>query len=139
MKGYEFVDITTADIAFIAYGKTLSELFSNAAIAMFEVIVDINSVEKKEERVVEVEGSDLESLMFNWLNDLLVFVDSEGLVFSSFDVNVDEKNMKLKAVCRGERIDKSKHEVRTQVKAATYHKMKIERNDVWKAQVILDI
>jgi len=138
-KKFEFVDITTGDVAFVAYGKNLNELFANAALAMFEVMIDTSKVEKKEERIVEAEGIDLESLMINWLNNLLIFVDSENLAFSEFNVNVDEKNFKLKALCKGEKIDRNKHETRTAVKAATYHKMKIEKNDVWKAQILLDI
>ena len=72
--------------------------------------------------------------------ELLVFVDAENLAFSDFNVKVDEKNLKLKAICKGEKMNRSKHETRTHVKAATYHRMKIEnKNGVWEAQVILDI
>jgi len=140
MKGFEFVDITSADVAFIAYGENLNELFANAALAMFEVMVDTKRVEKKVEEVVRVEGYDLESLMFNWLNELLYISDSKKLAFSEFVVKIDEQNFKLEAVCRGEEINPEKHETRTVVKAATYHQMKIwKEGNVWKAQVILDI
>jgi SHS2 domain-containing protein len=139
MKAFEFIDITTADVAFIAYGKNLNELFANAALAMFEVMINTKQVEKKEEEKVYVEGHDLESLMFNWLNELLYVSDSKNLAFSEFDVKIDEKNFKLEAVCKGEEVNPQKHETRTVVKAATYHQMKIWKEDVWKAQVILDI
>jgi len=139
MKAFEFIDITTADIAFLAYGKNLNELFANAALAMFEVMINTKQVEKKKEEKVYVEGHDLESLMFNWLNELLYISDSKNLAFSEFDVKIDEKDFKLKAVCKGEEIDPQKHETRTVVKACTYHQMKIWKEDVWKAQVILDI
>jgi SHS2 domain-containing protein len=139
MKAFEFIDITTADVAFLAYGKDLNELFANAALAMFEVMINTKQVEKKMEEKVYVEGHDLESLMFNWLNELLYVSDSKNLAFSKFDVKIDEKNFKLEAVCKGEEIDPQKHETRTVVKAATYHRMKIWKEDVWKAQVILDI
>jgi SHS2 domain-containing protein len=139
MKAFEFIDITTADVAFLAYGKNLNELFANAALAMFEVMINTKQVEKKKEEKVYVEGHDLESLMFNWLNELLYISDSKNLAFSEFDVKIDEKDFKLKAVCKGEEIDPQKHETRTVVKACTYHQMKIWKEDVWKAQVILDI
>lgn len=139
MPKFKFIDITTADVAFEAYGKDLNELFANAALAMFEVMVNTKQISPEIDRKVEVEGSDLESLMFNWLNNLLIFVDSENLAFSQFDVNVDEKNFKLKAICKGEVMNKNKHETRTHVKACTYHKMEIKRNKVWRARVILDI
>jgi SHS2 domain-containing protein len=139
MKAFEFIDITTADVAFLAYGKDLNELFANAALAVFEVMINTKQVKKEKEEKVYVEGHDLESLMFNWLNELLYVSDSKNLAFSEFDVKIDEKNFKLEAVCKGEKIDPQKHETRTVVKAATYHHMKIWKEDVWKAQVILDI
>jgi SHS2 domain-containing protein len=140
MKKFEFVDITTADVAFIAYGKDLSELFANAALAMFEVMIDTNQIEKRVEEKISVDGYDLESLMFNWLNELLYISDSKNLAFSEFDVKVDDKDFRLEAICKGEEINSEKHETKTVVKAATYHKMKIwKENDIWKAQVVLDI
>jgi SHS2 domain-containing protein len=139
MKKFEFLDITTADVAFAAYGKSLDELFANAALAMFDVIVDTSQIEPKVERKVEVKGNDLKSLMFNWLNELLVFVDGERLVFSKFEVKVDGENFKLTAECTGEEMDRDKHELRTEVKATTYHKLEVKKDNIWRAQVILDI
>jgi SHS2 domain-containing protein len=140
MKKFEFVDITTADTAFIAYGKDLNELFANAALAMFEVMINTNQVKPKIKREIKVDGDDLVSLMFNWLNVLLIYVDGENLAFSKFDVEIDEKKFNLDAVCRGEKIDKKKHETRTAVKACTYHKLEVkEVDDYWKARVIVDI
>jgi SHS2 domain-containing protein len=139
MEKYKFIDITTADVAFEAYGKDLNELFANAALAMFEVMVNTKQVEPKIERKVKAEGNDLQSLMFNWLNSLLVFVDSENLAFSEFKVKVDEKNFKLEGICKGEEMNREKHETRTHVKACTYHQMEIKKNKNWKARIILDI
>jgi SHS2 domain-containing protein len=139
MKKFEFVDISVADVAFVAYGKDLDELFSNSALAMFEVMIKTKQVKPKIEKKIKVKGNDLQSLMFNWLNKLLVFVDSENLVFSKFKTKIDEKNFTLQATCRGEKINLKIHETRTAVKACTYHEMKIEKNKIWKVQVILDI
>jgi len=139
MKKFEFVDITTADVAFIAYGKDLNELFANAALAMFDVMINTDQIKPKIKKEVKVNGDDLESLMFNWLNYLLIFVDSENLVFSKFDVEIDEKKLNLDALCEGEEIDVKRHETRTAVKAATYHKLEIKKDDYWKARVIIDI
>jgi len=136
---FKFLDITTADVAFEAYGKDLNELFANAALAMFEVMINTKQIEPKIERKVRIEGNDLQSLMFNWLNSLLVFVDSENLAFSKFEVKIDEEKLKLEAICKGEEIKREKHETRTHVKAATYHQMEIKKNKIWKVKVILDI
>jgi SHS2 domain-containing protein len=140
MKNFEFPDITTADVAFIAHGKDLNELFSNSALAMFEVMINTEQIKPKIEKKVKVKAEDLNSLLFSWLNKLLVYVDAENLVFSKFDVKIDDKKFELSATCKGEKIDKKKHETRTEVKSCTYHQMKIEKEkNKWKAQVILDI
>jgi len=140
MRKFEFLDITTADVCFVAYGKNLNELFANSALAMFETMIDTNQIKPKIKRVLEVKGEDMKSLLFDWLNELLFYSGSENLAFSKFDVEVDKKNFNLKAVCWGEKIDPQRHEVRTEVKATTYHKMKIkETKEGWSAQVIVDI
>lgn len=139
MKKFEFIDITTADAAFIAYGKDLNKLFANAALAMFEVMIDTKQIEPKIERKIKVKAEDLKSLLFSWLNELLVYVDGENLVFSEFDVKIDEKKFLLSAKCKGEKINREKHETRTAVKSCTYHQMKIEKRKEWSAQVIIDI
>jgi len=139
MEKFKFIDITTADVAFEAFGKDLNELFANAALAMFEVMVNTEKVEAKEVREIEVEGIDLESLLFNWLNELLFYYGSENLVFKRFEVEIDEKNFKLKAKAYGEKFNREKHEAKTEVKSCTYHKLKIERNEFWKVRVILDV
>jgi len=140
MKKFEFLDITTADTAFAAYGKDLNEVFANAALAMFEIMVNTKQIKPKIKKTVKVKNDDLKGLLFAWLNELLVFYGSDNLAFSKFEVKVDEEKMELKAVCYGEKIDVKKHEVRTEVKAATYHKMEIKKlNGEWKAKVIVDI
>jgi len=140
MKNFEFVDITTADVAFVAYGKDLNELFANAALAMFEVMINTKQIKPKVKKSIRISGDDLESLMFNWLNALLVYVDGENLAFSKFEVKINEKRFELHAVCEGENIDTKKHEIRTVVKAATYHKLEVKKEkDYWKSKVIVDI
>ena len=139
MKEFEVVDITTADTAFIAYGKNLNELFANCAKAMFNIMVDLNEIDEKEMVEIKVNGIDLKSLLFNWLNELLFFYGSENLLLKRFEVEIDEKNFELKAKAFGERFDEKKHRGKTEVKSCTYHKMEIKKNDVWKARVILDI
>jgi SHS2 domain-containing protein len=140
MKNFEFLDITTADAAFAAYGKNLNELFANAALAMFEVMVNTEQIKPRIEKEVEIEAKDLCGLLFEWLNNLLIFYGSENLAFSKFNVKIDEKNFKLRSKCFGEKINPERHETKTEVKACTYHKMEIKKvNDKWRAQVIVDI
>lgn len=136
---FKFLDITTSDVAFEAYGKELNELFANSALAMFEVMVNTKQIKPQIEKNVKIQSRDLEGLLFEWLNELLVFYGAENLAFSKFELKIDEENFKLEGKCLGEEINPEKHETKTEVKAATYHKMEIEKNEIWKARVILDI
>ncbi len=141
-KKFEFVDITTSDSAFIAYGKDLNEVFSNAGLALFETMTDISKIKDKEKRRVSVTGYDLKSLMFSWLSELLFISSSENMVFCNLivDITKEEKGFTLKGECLGEKIESGKHEIKTEVKAITYHKMEINQEDgKWKALVIVDI
>lgn len=143
-KRFDIVDITPADTAFVSYGKNLDEVFANAGFALFETISDTKNVEQKEKRTVEANGYDLKSLLFSWLSELLFLSSSEHFLFSKFDVKIKETDGEnkyiLNAECWGEEIDMKKHEMKTEVKAITYHKMEIkEENGSWKAQVIVDI
>jgi SHS2 domain-containing protein len=137
---FRFLDITTADVAFEAYGKTLNKVFANSALALFEIMVNTSHVEPKRKKKLEIRGHDIKSLFFNWLSELIFLSDSEHMVFSKFSVKIDQETLVLKAECYGEKIKPRKHELRTEVKAATYHKMKVEKTTAgWISQAIVDI
>jgi len=139
-KKFKFLDITTSDVAFAAYGSNLNKVFANAALAMFEVIVNTRHVKPAREKKIEIRGHDLKSLLFNWLSELIFLFGSQNMVFSKFKVKIDEEELVLNAIAAGEKINAKKHELRTEVKAVTYHKMDVKKNgDVWRVQVILDI
>ena len=121
----------------IAYGKTLAEAFANAAYGLFSIIADLSAVKEAESRSLEIKEDDRESLLFEWLNSLIYFFDVEMLLFKRFDIiKLDEHQ--LKAICYGEKYDPSRHQLKTGVKSATYHMLKVdeEKNQV---QVIFDI
>jgi len=141
MKRWEHFE-HTADIGIRGYGDTLEEAFEAVAIALFDVMVDVRKVEKKEAREIEVEGEDLYSLLYNFLEELLILHDTEGLVFADFDVKIEktDKGYKLKAKAYGEKLSE-KHEPKEEVKAITYHEMEIKQlpNGEWMAQLVPDI
>ena len=139
MKRFEWLDITTSDVAFRAYGRDLAELFANAGSALMNVTVNTEQVRPAEKRHIKVQGSDLKSLLFEFLTELLYYIDAENMVFSRFELKIDEENFVLEGDILGERIDPARHETRTHVKACTYHKMEIKKNKFWSARVILDI
>jgi SHS2 domain-containing protein len=134
---FEVID-HTADVGIIAYGKDLKEAFANAAYGMFSLIADLDGVSERISREVNVESSDQEALLVDWLNELLYIFDVDRIIFKRFEITDLNRN-RLKAKVYGERIDTSRHQLRTAVKAATYHMLKIERNKGVKVQFILDI
>lgn len=141
MKRWEHYE-HTADIGIRGYGDTLEEAFEAVAIALFDVMVDVRKVEKKEVREIEVEGEDLYSLLYNFLEELLILHDTEGLVFGDFEVKIEktEQGYRLKAKAYGEKLSE-KHEPKEEVKAITYHEMEIKQlpSKEWIAQLVPDI
>lgn len=136
---FEFFEVT-ADVGYIAYGNTLDEAFQNAALAMFEVITDTSKIEANIEKKIEIESEDEFALLYDWLTELIFLHDSEYLVFSRFKVEIHRNGLyNLKGVLWGEKFDSKVHESREDVKAVTYHMMKVEQKDGYMVQVILDI
>jgi SHS2 domain-containing protein len=137
-KAFEIID-HTADIGIIAYGTDIEELFSNAALALFSLITELESIEEKSHLDLKVNSEDRDSLLVEWLNELIYFFDAKHLLFNRFDIE-SLTNNELKAICHGEGFDPMKHKIKRGVKAATYHMLKLDKNsDGYKAQIILDI
>jgi SHS2 domain-containing protein len=127
MKKFEFFD-HTSDVGIRAFGQNINEAFENAGLAVFEIMTDTSHVDPKINKDIEVEGFDLENLLYRWIEALLFYYDTELLLFSRFSVNIDLKNIKLSAKVSGEKFDENKHERRTLVKAMTYNEMEIKQN-----------
>lgn len=129
----------TADVGIVAYGVELKQAFANAAVALFSLIADPNTVKENLYRDVEIFADDQESLLVQWLNELIYLFDVEHIVFNKFEISKLTKNQ-LQARCFGEKVELSRHKLKTGVKAATYHMLKINRDDTgYKIQVILDV
>ncbi len=142
-KPFEYAE-HTADVMIVAYGCTLEEAFKNAAYGFAEFIYDTSKVEKKKCIEINIEGIDLEQLLFNWIDELLYRLDAENFAISSIeDLNISnvEDRYILKATICGEDYDKNKHGFKgTIIKAMTYHMMKIEKQDsLWRVQYVVDI
>lgn len=129
MKGYRYLE-HTADIKVEAWGKTLEEAFEAAAIAFTDVFIDVNKIDKSIMREIMVEGFDLMSLLFNWIEELIHIFEVEEMVFCEFNVNIYKNpagNYQLMAIAFGETYDREKHGYKVHVKAMTYHEMEIIR------------
>ena len=136
MKKFKLIE-HTADIGLVAYGRTLAEAYANAAYGLFSIITEPETVNETESRRLTLSEDDPEALLFEWLNRLIYFFDVEMLLFKRFDIT-SFNGHELKATCYGEKYDPSRHQLKTGVKSATYHMLKVDRvkNQV---QVILDI
>lgn len=139
MESYEYIG-HTADVGLRAHGKTRAEAFENAARGMFDLICDISGVRQRESFPIALEsaGGD-ETLLADWLNELLYLHESRGLLFSGFSVEVLEAG-RLRGEARGERIDSGSHILRAEIKAVTYHMLQIKREQAgWSVQVLFDV
>ena len=136
MKRYKLIE-HTADTGLIAYGSSLAEAFGNAAYGMFSIIAKLNRVGENEKRRFEVSSNDIEGLLIEWLNRLLYYFDVEMLLFKRFEISILPKN-RLTAICYGEKYNPTHHRLKTGVKSATYHMLKVDdvKNEV---QVIFDV
>jgi len=142
-KKYEYKD-HTADIQFHSWGKDLSEAFEQVVLAMFNYMVELDNVEidnNIDPREIEVEGHDLDSLLYNFMDEWLFVFSTEWLVCSEIQITqFDKENFKIKAIGKGEKLNKSKHTTGTEIKAITYSAMQIsEGPDQSEVYVIVDI
>lgn len=137
MPRFEVID-HTADVGIIAYGSDLEEAFANSAYGMFSLIADLDGVKEKVSRKVDIQSIDQEALLVDWLNELLYLFDVKQIIFKRFEITALSQN-RLQATIYGEKVDTSRHQLKTGVKAATYHMLKIEKNKEVKVQFILDI
>ena len=129
----------TADLGLRVRAADLQSLFAEAARGLFSIIVaDLDAVRPLETVSLHVEGETSELLLFDWLNELLYIYETRRLLLAEFDIRLGPTG--LTATARGEPIDPSRHTLDHEVKAITYHALKLERDaDGWLAEVILDI
>ncbi|MDO5861514.1 MAG: archease [Thermoplasmata archaeon] len=124
MQRYTLID-HTADLMVKASGATLEECFGNAAYALFDQTVDLSGIGTSEETEVRVTGIDDEDRLFSFLSEMLFIEDADNLILKEFDVRFEGDDVVCKA--RGETLDRSRHRLRSEIKAVTYHMMEIDR------------
>jgi SHS2 domain-containing protein len=129
----------TADLGLRVRAGETDELFADAAAGLFSLVVnDVPSDPDATEYRFEIEGSRLDLLLLDWLNELLYVFDSERMVLGSFEVEVGSEG--LRATARAQSLDPDRHGLLREVKAITYHGLKVEQDgEQWLAEVIVDI
>lgn len=140
--GFRVID-HTADIGIEAEGASLGALFAEVARGFVDVVTDLDGIEPSGTRTVRVEAGSLEMLLVDWLSELLYLFETEGLLFSTVDAELSrfDDGWRLAAVCRGERFDADRHELKVPLKAVTYHGLEVAElpGGRWRARVIFDI
>ncbi len=131
----------TADLGLRVRAADLNALFADAASGLFSIIATGLDPARATEAVhFDLTAGALDLLLFDWLNELLFAYESRRLLFSRFDVEVHVADNRLSAMAYGETVDRARHSLEHEVKAITYHGLKVERaGDGWLAEIIVDI
>ena len=128
-----------ADIGFRAYGERLEGLFANSAHALLSIIIETENILSRERVAIFAEGDGYETLLVNWLNEVLYYVDGKRIALGDFDV-VRLSATGIECVAAGEPRDRNKHPPRLVVKAVTYHQLSVRSaENGWMAEVYLDV
>ena len=135
---YEIFD-HTADLGLRIRAGELNDLFEEAARALFSVIVsDVGEIRPVEEKMLVIEAEDREELLRDWLAELLYIFHTKHMIFSQFTAEVGDT--KVTGTARGEPIDPARHEIDAEIKAITYHGLKVQHDkNGWLAEVIVDV
>jgi SHS2 domain-containing protein len=142
-KKFQFED-HTADVQVKAWGETLEEAFAQTALSLMTTISpDLEAISQKKEKSLAIEAEDLKALLFDFLSELLYIFDVEKLIFSHINIeSIEELENKYQLVVmmKGEKFDKEKHEIGTEVKAITYSYMNIEKKGgTFQINIVFDI
>lgn len=146
MNQFELLDIS-GDAGIRAFGRDLPDLFVNAATGMYSLITDLKNIQAKKTLEISAQGSSLEGLLVAFLNELVFNFDTYGFIGSSISIEgwqagepESGKTYRLEAKLTGEEFDPGRHKGKLLIKAATYHRLKVDsKADRWEAEVIFDI
>ncbi|HXG37529.1 MAG TPA: archease [Bacteroidota bacterium] len=128
-----------ADVGIEATGATLKEAFENAALGLLSMITDVDSVDAREERFIQLKGTDIQNLLVKWLSEILFLYDGENFLVGEVEIESISPT-RLEAIVRGESVDEARHSMKTDIKAVTYHQLKVqEKKDGCLVRVFFDI
>lgn len=137
-----------ADSIIEAYGKSMEDAFENSALALVNTMFDINQVQIVKQKELSAQGHDLQSLLYDFLEKVIILVSLEGFVAAAFKVGISEnvgnddieRSYSLRAIAKGEDVDFNKHSYKVEVKAITYHEMSIvQEEEGVKIRFLIDL
>jgi SHS2 domain-containing protein len=138
MEKYRFLE-HTADALFEAFGESFEELLVNSAKAMCSVMYELEKVEPKEKILVKAEGKNKEELLHNFLGAVLFEIQSNEMIFRNFKIlALSDESAEIEL--QGEKIDREKHELKSEIKAITWHEFSVKKEgNKWAAKVLVDV
>ncbi|MDD5504575.1 MAG: archease [Candidatus Omnitrophica bacterium] len=138
MKCYKYIE-HTSDLGIRVWGRDIKSLFTNSAFAMYDIISDVSLVRPVRSFFIRSKGMDRDELLRNWLSELLYCFHGKGLLLAEFNVIRLNKTDILSRVS-GERCLSSRHRLKREIKAVTYHNLKIiKRNNKFHTDIIFDV
>jgi len=121
-------------------GNTLEEAFENAGISVVDTMIDINSVEEKRHKKIEIIAKDLNNLLYNWLEEIIILTITDGFAVRRFSVTLTKNGeYSLVANIDGEEIDFKKHNFKLEIKSPTFHLMEIKPEKPIMMRFLLDL
>ena len=140
---YRFVD-HTGDTAVEVTASDEPELFQDAARALAAIVIDVDREppDGDAEQRLDLDAEDGEALLVDFLNELIFLFDSRR--FLPWTLAIEELVVgapaRLRATVRGDTFDPGRHVFLTEVKAATFHDVKIRHTkDGWETTVVFDL
>jgi SHS2 domain-containing protein len=129
-----------SELAVKVVGASQADLFANSAYTLFDVMVaDLDKVECKDHIPLEIEGTDRDDLMVNWMRELLYLYQGSGYLLKDFQIR-EVKDTIVKAEVAGEKIDPDRHEIKQEIAAIAFHKSRMDKTgNQWTAQVIFEV
>lgn len=128
-----------SELAVKIFGSSQADLFANSAFALFDVMTDVEKIQVQERLPLEVEGTDRDDLMVNWMRELLYLFQGSGYLLKEFQVREATDTLVRAEVC-GEKLDLDRHEIKKEIRSIAYHQSRMEKTgDQWTAQVIFEI
>jgi protein archease len=140
MVGYEFLE-HTADICARVYADTKEDLFESAACALFSLIIDHTPVSETSKKI-HLKSETIEDLLVNWLGELISLLFAKNFLPSKYEISIkqDENSCVLDGVVSGQRFNPFEQDIKTEVKAATYHNLHIlQKQGQYQVDIVFDV
>ena len=140
MSGFEVFE-HTADVGIRVRADSAEQLFVEAARGLFSLVVENpDAIRPLQPVSIELQAEDLDGLFVDWLRELIFRFETEHLLLCQFQVHLSDEHRNLRAECSGETADWNRHLPDNELKAVTYHGLRVEQTPSgWEAEVIFDI